>query len=62
LPKVVCLTTFILFYTYFINTNASSSIAITYKGYVKKVFPPLHVFACAVSQLPRHLLGRILSL
>jgi hypothetical protein len=24
--------------------------------------PPLHVDACAVSQLPRHLLGRFLSL
>jgi hypothetical protein len=24
-----------------------------YKGYVEKVFPPLHVDACAVSQLPR---------
>jgi hypothetical protein len=33
-----------------------------YKGCVKKVFPPLHVDACAVSQLPRHLLGRFLSL
>jgi hypothetical protein len=31
-------------------------------GYVKKVFPPLQVYACAVSPLPRHLLGRFLSL
>jgi hypothetical protein len=36
--------------------------ASSYKGCVKKVFPPLHVDACAVSQLPRHLLGRFLSL
>jgi hypothetical protein len=33
-----------------------------YKEYVKQVFPPPHVYACAVSQLPRHLLGRFLSL
>jgi hypothetical protein len=33
-----------------------------YKECAKKVFPPLHVDACAVSQLPRHLLGRFLSL
>jgi hypothetical protein len=33
-----------------------------HKGYVKKVFPPLRFYACAVGQLPRHLLGRFLSL
>jgi hypothetical protein len=33
-----------------------------YKGYVKKVFPSLHIYACAVSQLPRCLLGRFLFL
>jgi hypothetical protein len=33
-----------------------------YKGYVKKVFPPLHIYAYAVSQIVRYLLERFLSL
>jgi hypothetical protein len=43
-------------------TSMFGTVKRWYRGFIKKVFPPLDVDTCAVSRLPKHLLGRFLYL